>query len=127
MLIPFVKASVVAISLLCVAVSTLSAGDDSPIKSPVISADNSPEVIAAARVIGGATAAKDARAGRLRIIDYGEPEPIALGPVIRVPERYDPETGYRMFGITGCEATGLFRAEVAAYNEVMRKWHAEHK
>jgi hypothetical protein len=118
MLRPFVKTSVVAISLLCGAVSTLIAGDESPIKSPEISADNSPRAIVAARAVGAATAAKDAREGRLRIIDYGEPDPVPLGPVIRVPERYDPETGYRILGITACEATARFRAEVAAYNEV---------
>ena len=97
----------------------LFAADESPIVSPTISSDNSPAAIAAAKERGAATAAKDIKAGTLRILYYGIPWSVGR-PLV------DDGTGYRVQILGGCTVTTPFSAEVQAYNGAMRE-HAKNK
>jgi hypothetical protein len=103
--------------LFAFAVSCLLAADDSPISSPTIATDTSPAAIAAAETRGAATAAQDIKAGNFRILYFGLPWSSGKRLV-------DEKTGYRVQVVGGCVVTEPFVAEVQAYNEAMRKWHA---
>lgn len=98
----------------------LRAADESPIVSQRISADNNPAAVAAAKERGAATAAKDIKAGTLRILYYGIPWSVGR-PLV------DDATGFRVQIIGGCTVTTPFSAEVQAYNDAMREWHAKNK
>jgi hypothetical protein len=94
------------------------AADESPISSPDISADNSPAAVAAAKERGAATAAKDIKAGTLRILYFGMPWSGGK-PLV------DGKTGYRVQIVGGCDVTEPFVAEVEAYNRAVRAFHAK--
>ena len=93
------------------------------LKEPEVADVSSPAAIAAARSSGTAQAAADVAAGKLEIIDYGEPLDEPLPPVIR----RDPDTGLPVRSITNCTPTPAFEAYVAAYNRVVREAHAKRK
>ena len=105
-----------------VLVAVVHAADESPISTPVVAADNSPAALVDAKKQGVANARRDIEAGRLRIIFLSETAFIE-GPL----GHFDRETGYPHYPIAACEATEAFLAEVEAYNDTMRKWHAEQK
>lgn len=92
------------------------AADESPIVSKEISKDNSPAAVAAAKARGAVTAAKDIKAGTLRILYYGKPWG---GKTLT-----DEATGYRVQIVAGCDVAEPFVAEVEAYNSAMRAFHA---
>ncbi len=94
--------------------------EDSPISSLQVSTNNSPKCIAAAKERGAATAAKDIKAGKLRILHFGQPWS-ANKPLV------DEATGYRVQIIADCIVGKEFAAEVEAYNRSMREWHAKAK
>ena len=94
------------------------AADKSPISSIGISTDNSSLAVAAAKKCGAATAAKDIKAGTLRILYYGKPWSIGK-PLV------DEATGYRIQVITGCDLSETFVAEVEAYNSAVRAFHTK--
>ncbi len=91
--------------------------DTSPIKSSVVSSDTSPQAIAIAKKQGATTAARDIKAGRLRILYFGKPWPPNK-------PRVDDTTEYPIMIVGGCIVGQPFVAEVAAYNRAMRGWHA---
>ncbi len=90
----------------------------SPLKSPQLPADDSPQTLAAAAKMGAETAAADIKAGTFRILEYGEPRQIT-------EDTKDPQTGYRILPVAGCKVTKTLRAEADAYNQAMRDWHAK--
>jgi hypothetical protein len=92
------------------------AAEESPIVSTAISTDNSPAAVAAAKERGAATAAKDIKAGRLRILYFGKPWSVGK-PLV------DDVTGYRVQILADCLVTAPFVEEVKTYNETMRQWH----
>jgi len=94
------------------------AADESPISSSAISTDNSPAAIDAFKARGAATAAKDIKAGVLRILYYGKPWSEGT-PLV------DHATGYRIQILAGCDVTSTFAAEVEAYNSTVRAFHAK--
>lgn len=94
------------------------ASEESPISSAAISTDNSPAAVAAAKDRGAATAAKDIKAGILRVLYFGEPWSLNK-PLV------DDATGYRIQIVEGCVVTEPFVAEVEAYNSAMRAFHAK--
>jgi len=78
-----------------------------------------PEVTAAARARGKAEAEKDIKAGHFRVRDCGK----ASGK-----REIDTVTGYPIERIGLCDhRSEVFDAEVIAYNQTMREWHAKHK
>ena len=87
----------------------------SPILSSEFSPENGKEAIEAARKQGTATAAKDIKAGRLRILYYGKPLRVDLFPT-------DEATGYLVQVVAGCEGSATFHAEADAYHLAMREW-----
>jgi hypothetical protein len=87
----------------------------SPILSSEFSLNDSKEAVEAARKQGAATAEKDIKAGKLRILCYGKLLPVGLFPT-------DKETGYPVQVVPGCIVSGTFVAEVDAYNRAMREW-----
>ncbi len=91
--------------------------DESPIVSKDISTDNSPAAVAAAKARGAASAAKDIKAGTLRILYYGKP----WGGKTLI----DDATGYRVEIVAGCEVSEPFITEVEAYNSTVRTFHAK--
>jgi hypothetical protein len=93
-------------------------GEDSPILSTAISADDSPAAVAAARDRGAASAGEDIKRGTLRILYFGLPWSSGKRLI-------DESTGYRVQVVEGCVVTGQFAAEVEAYNHTMREWHAK--
>lgn len=93
------------------------AADESPIVSKEISTDNSPAAVAAAKERGAATAAKDIKAGTLRILYYGKP----WGGKTLI----DEATGYRVQIVAGCDVSEVFVAEVEAYNSAVCAFHAK--
>ena len=109
------------ISLSIAAAATLPLrGEDSPISSRAISADDGPAAVAASQERGTASAEKDIKAGTFRILYFGIPWPVNK-PLV------DKATGYRVQVVGGCVAGTTFAAEVNAYNGVMRDWHDKHK
>ena len=94
------------------------AADESPIYSKGISTDNSPAALSAAKKRGAATAAKDIKAGTLRILYFGKPWSVGK-PLV------DDATGYRVQILGGCVVTSPFVAEVEAYNSAVRAFHAK--
>ena len=92
----------------------------SPILSSEFSPDVSKEAVEAARKQGAATAAKDIKAGKLRILYYGKPLRVDLFPT-------DEETGYPVQVVAGCIVSGAFIAEADAYNRAMREWASKQK
>ena len=94
------------------------AADESPISSTAISTDNSSAAVAAAKQRGAATAAKDIKAGTLRILYFGKPWSVGK-PLV------DDATGYRIQILAGCDVTEPFAAEVQAYNNTMRAFHTK--
>ena len=62
-------------------------------------------------------------AGKLEIIEYGEPLDEPSPPVIR----RDPDSGLPVRGIHNCTPTPAFEVYVAAYNQVVREAHAKRK
>jgi hypothetical protein len=107
-----------SLSLAGLVASSTFAADESPISSTRISADNSPAAVAAAKERGAATAAKDIKAGALRILYFGKPWSVGK-PLV------DDATGYRVHVVAGCVVTELFVAEVGAYNSTVRAFHAK--
>jgi hypothetical protein len=87
------------------------AADESPISSTSISNDNSPAAVAAA---------KDIKAGTLRILYFGKPWS-AGKPLV------DDGTGYRVQVLAGCVVTEPFVAEVEAYNSAVRAFHTKNR
>lgn len=75
-----------------------------------------------AKRTGSQQGAADIAACRFQIIEYGEPVPEPLPPV--VPR--DSTTGYAILSLHDCMLTPAFEAHVRAYNDTMRRWHAEH-
>jgi len=73
--------------------------------------------LAAARVRGAENAAKDIRAGTLRIFFLEKSWPSGK-PLI------DEMTGYRLELVAETNPGAILAAEVEAYNQVMRDWHA---
>ena len=109
------------ISLLFTLAATLALrGEGSPITSPPISANDSPATVAAARECGATSAAKDIKAGAFRILYFGIPWAVGK-PLV------DEATGYRVQVVEGCVVGTAFAAEVNAYNNAMRDWHAKQK
>jgi hypothetical protein len=96
------------------------AADESPISSTSISNDNSPAAVAAAKERGAATAAKDIKAGTLRILYFGKPWS-ADKPLV------DDATGYLVQVLAGCVVTEPFVAEVEAYNIAVRAFHTKNR
>jgi len=94
------------------------AADKSPIRSPIISTNNSPEAVAAAKKQGEKTAAKDIKAGVFRILYFG-------GPWSQGKPLVDEQTGYRVQIGAGCIVSKPFVAEVEAYNRTIRDWHTK--
>jgi hypothetical protein len=90
------------------------------IKSPEISSDNSPEAIARAKQQGTETALADIKAGHPVILYFGIPWP-ANKP------RVDDVTGLPVEMAGGCTFSAVFSAEVNAYNDTVRAWHAKKK
>jgi hypothetical protein len=101
-----------------VAAWPILAEESSPILSPEISTDNSPEAITAAKERGKQSAQRDIRAGEFRILYYGKPWSSGK-PLV------DETTGYRIQIIAGCEVSAAFIAEVTAYNQTMRDWRSK--
>ena len=110
------------ISLLLVGHITGSAfaADEPPISSTRISTDNRPAAVAAAKERGAATAAKDIKAGTLRMLYFGKPWSVGK-PLV------DDATGYRLQVLAGCVVTGPFVAEVDAYNSAVRAFHTKNR
>lgn len=104
----------------CISLAALTAfgADESPIKSSSTSTDISPKAIATAAEQGTKNASADIAAGRLRILEYGEPRQITEATK-------DPETGFGILSVAGCKVPALVRAEADAYNRAMRDWHAK--
>jgi hypothetical protein len=96
---------------------SVSAAEESPVSSADIAADHRPAAVAAGRARGAATAARDIKAGTLRILYSGKPWSVGQ-PLV------DVDTGYRVLIVGGCTVTERFSAEVEAYNGVMRAFHA---
>lgn len=71
---------------------------------------------------GAQQAAADIATGRFQIIQYGEPVPKPVPPV--VPR--DVTTGYPILPVHDCTPTPAFEAQVRGYNNTMRGWHAKH-
>ncbi len=71
---------------------------------------------------GADDARNDIKAGKFRILLLAETWQSERS--VRV---HDPETGYLLYSVPACEATECFLAAVHAYNEVMKKWHDDHK
>ena len=92
----------------------------SPILSSEFSPENGKEAVEAARKQGAATAAKDIKAGKLRILYYGKPLRVDLFPT-------DEATGYPVQVVAGCEASATFHAEADAYNLAMFEWFQKQK
>ncbi|MEA3208577.1 MAG: hypothetical protein QOE70_1634 [Chthoniobacter sp.] len=107
-----------SILALAVAFGRLSvfAAEESPISSSAISNDNSPAAVAAAKERGTASAARDIKAGTLRILYFGKPWSVGK-PLV------DDATGYRVQILDGCVVTSPFVAEVEAYNSAVRAFH----
>jgi hypothetical protein len=103
-----------------VAAASWLAAEDSPIRSPQVSANDSPKAVAAAKERGATTATKDIKAGKFRILYFGKPWS-AGKPLV------DDATGYRVQIVGGCDVTKEFVAEVEAYNRAMRDWHSKSK
>ena len=99
----------------------LAAVLESPIPPPRDGESSSSAAVAAAKERGAQSAARDIKSSILRILDYGAPLPPNTG------RRVDRDTGYPLESIAGCVVTERFVAEVDAYNNAMRKWHAKHK
>ncbi len=78
-----------------------------------------PEVYAAARARGKAEAVKDIKAGHFRLRDWGK----SSGK-----REIDTVTGYPIERVGFWNhRNDVFEAEVIAYNQTMRDWHAKHK
>jgi len=98
-------------------VSSKDVKEKSPIRSPEMGPNATPEKVEAAKLQGAETAAQDIKAGVFRILYYGEPYP--LKPLV------DEATGYRVQIVAGCVVSSQFVAEADAYNQAMRDWHAK--
>jgi hypothetical protein len=109
--------SIAAASL--VAFAAVIAGEPR-IKSPEISTDNSPEAIARAKQQGAETALADIKAGHPVILYFGIPWSVGK-------PRLDDTTGLPVEVVAGCTVTGVFSAEVNAYNDTVRAWHQKQK
>ena len=96
------------------------AGEKSPIISPEMGRNGSPQEVEAAKLQGAATATKDIKAGELRILYFGLPWSNGK-PLV------DEATGYRVQIVGGCSITQAFAAEGTAYNQTMSEWHAKTK
>jgi len=78
---------------------------------------SAPAAVGAARAKGAAHAAKDIQSGRLRVFSLEPSWPADKAMV-------DEETGYRVEMLTDRAHDEVARAEVDAYNQAMREWHA---
>ncbi|MDQ3622115.1 MAG: hypothetical protein M3463_06460 [Verrucomicrobiota bacterium] len=107
-------------SVLFVAPLVPLTADEPRVKAPRISSDNTPEAIARAKQQGAETALVDIKARRPVILHFGIPWS-AGKPLV------DDTTGLRVQIVAGCTVTGAFAAEVNAYNDTIRAWHAENK
>ncbi len=112
------KYLVVLVMVLFVVVVAGGEPEKPPIKAPQISSDNSPRAVQDAERRGAQTAAEDINAGRVVILYYGKPWSVGK-PLV------DDATGLPVKIVGGCDVTGVFVAEVAAYNEAIRAWHAK--
>jgi hypothetical protein len=95
-----------------------SVAGESRIKSPEISSDNSPEAVARAKQQGTETALADIKVGHPVILYIGLPWSVGK-PLV------DDATGLPVEIVAGCTVTGVFSAEVNAYNDAVRAWHAK--
>ena len=78
-----------------------------------------PELYAAGRARGKAEAQKDIKASHFRVRDWGKPSG---------KREIDIVTGYQIERIGFWNRrSDVFEAEVIAYNQTMREWHAKHK
>ena len=93
---------------------------EAPIASPAISTNHSAKAVAAAKERGAASAAKDIKAGKLRVLYFGKPWSVGR-PLV------DDVTGYPVEIVAGCSVTEEFVAEVEAYNNAMREWQSKSK
>ena len=107
--------------LLVASLGTLARGSDNSIEVTLEEPRvvYGPEVYAAAKARGKAEAEKDIKAGRFRVRDWGKPSG---------KREIDTVTGYPIerIGFWG-QRSDVFEAEVIAYNQTMRDWHAKHK
>ena len=92
---------------------------DPPVFPPNFGETSSKEALAVAAERGARVAAVDIRRGVKRILTYGRLGQLATGT--------DPVTGYPVQPVATCLVTQRFLAEVEAYNDTMRRWHAAHK
>ena len=109
--------------VLLAGLGTFARGSDNSIKVTLEEphVDYGPEVTAAAQARGKAEAEKDIKAGHFRVCDCGKPS--GKGEI-------DTVTGYPIERIALCDHrsnSNAFDAEVTAYNQTMREWHAKHK
>jgi hypothetical protein len=112
----------VIVMIVFVATADVLCSSDFPITTPIISTENGPMAIGGAMRQGAADAMRDIKAGRFRILLLAETWQDEKALAVR-----DPETGYPLYAVPACEATECFLAAVDAYNDAMKKWHADHK
>ena len=97
-----------------------SSGEETRVKSPTISSENSKEAIALASKQGIETAKKDIKAGTPVILYFGKPWS-QNKPLI------DESTGLKVQIVGGSVVTQCFVAEVKGYNSTVRSWVAKTK
>jgi hypothetical protein len=107
--------------LLVASLGTLALGSDNSIEvtleEPHIVYVYGAEVYAATRARGRAEAEKDIKAGLFRVRDWGNPSG---------KREFDSVTGYPIQRIGFWDhRSDVFEAEVIAYNQTMREWHAK--
>lgn len=90
-------------------------GDSLKKKDVARAAPVAQNAIAEARLRGAANAAKDIKAENLRVLTLNQ-----AGAAV------DEATGYRVEVIAGRPTTEALQAEMEAYNQAMRDWHAQH-
>jgi hypothetical protein len=89
----------------------------SPFAELQFSSSNDPKAIAAAAEEGSAAAARDIKAGKLRVLYYGKPWSNGK-PLV------DDATGYPVEIVAGCSVSSAFVTAVEAYNRAIREEHA---
>jgi hypothetical protein len=99
-------------------VSSKDVNEKSPIHSPEMGPNATPEKVEAAKLQGAETATQDIKDGVFRILYHGEPYSTGK-PLV------DEATGYRVQIVGGCVVSSQFVAEADAYNQAMRDWHAK--
>ena len=109
------------ILLFSVSLACASLGEEaiSPVLPPHFGETSTKADLAVAAERGARVAAADIKRGVMRILTYGRLGQLATGS--------DETTGYPVQPVAGCLVTERFLAEVEAYNDTMRKWHAAQK